>query len=113
MKRWIGMALMLLSHAAGAQELRVTNAAGGLACYGSEDLLMAHSALGFHETQQVERMILQERCFIMQEHWKPRIVDERAIGGVTATMVYVVLDNSGLESRRAWSLLKNFDFIGD
>ena len=106
-------ALVLLNGATNAQALRITNAAAGMACYSSQDLLTAHSAIGFYNFDKVRALIAQDKCFVMKEHWRPKITDERVIGGVGVKMVHVRLDNSGQSVRIAWSLLKNFDFIGD
>ena len=106
-------ALVLLNGATNAQALRITNAAGGMACYSSQDLLTAHSAIGFYNFDKVRALIAQDKCFVMKEHWRPKITDERVIGGAGVKMVHVRLDNSGQSVRIAWSLLKNFDFIGD
>lgn len=107
------MVATFLYGSAHAQALRITNAAGGVACYQVQDLLEAHNAIGFYNLEQVQILIVQDRCFIMQEHWRPEITDERVIGGADVKMVHVRLDNSGQSDRIAWSLLKNFDFIGD
>ena len=48
----------------------------------------------------------------MQKHWKPKIIDERIIQGADVKMVKVRLERQG-ETLFAWSLLNNFDFIGD
>ena len=106
-------AMVLLNGVAHAQELRITNEAGGIACYDANDLLAAHSAIGFYNFDKVRALIAQDKCFGMREHWRPKITDERVIGGVGVKMVHVRLDNSGQSVRIAWSLLKNFDFIGD
>ena len=111
--RHLSTALVLLNGATNAQALRITNAAAGMACYSSQDLLTAHSAIGFYNFDKVRALIAQDKCFVMKEHWRPKITDERVIGGVGVKMVHVRLDNSGQSVRIAWSLLKNFDFIGD
>ena len=105
--------VMVLAGAASAQGLRITNAASGVACYSSQDLLEVHGAIGYYNFQKVQALIAADRCFLMKEHWKPRITDEQMIGGVNVKMVHVRLDNMGRDMRIAWSLLKNFEFFGD
>ena len=108
----IAIAWVLCNSVAHAQALRITNAATGIACYNAQDLLTAHSAVGFHNLDKVSALIANDKCFIMQKNWRSEITDERVIGGVNVKMVHVTLhDHSGV--RIAWSLLKNFDFIGD
>ena len=109
----VGMISMTLAVAASAQVLKITNEAGGIACYASQDLLEAHSAIGFYNFKKVQLLIARDKCFVMQKHWKPRITDEHIIGGANVKMVHVRLDNMGRDMRIAWSLLLNFEFIGD
>ena len=108
-----GMISVALNVSANAQVLKITNNAGGLACYNSQYLLEAHSAIGFYNFKKVQNLIARDKCFIMQKHWKPRITDEHVIGGANVKMVHVRLDNMGMDMRIAWSLLLNFEFIGD
>ena len=109
----VGLVSMILNIAANAQVLKITNEAGGIACYDSQDLLEAHSAIGYYNFKKVQLLIARDKCFLMQKHWKPRITDEHVIGGVNVKMVHVRLDNMGRDVRIAWSLLLNFEFIGD
>ena len=104
--------LILFSTPVHAQVLRITNNASGLACYSTSDLMTAHAAMGFFNTSKVGLLITSKDCFIMQKHWKPKIIDERIIQGADVKMVKVRLEGQG-EARFAWSLLKNFDLIGD
>lgn len=104
---------LILTGASNAQGLRITNEAGGVACYKSQDLLEAHGAIGYYNFTKVQLLIAAERCFLMRKHWTPRITDERTIGGVNVKMVHVRLDNMGADVRIAWALLKNFEFFGD
>ena len=109
----VSIVLLALTGLVHAQALRITNEAGGVACYSSEDLLTAQFAIGFHNLDQVRALIARRRCFIMRKNrWQPKITDEHVISGVDVKMVKVRLTSPG-ETRRVWSLLKNFDFIGD
>ena len=91
-----------------AQAPRITNEASGLACYDSQQLLEAHSALGFYNMARVQEFIASERCFIMQPHWTVRVDDERFVGGAKVIMLKVWLEvDSGRESRFAWTLKGN------
>ena len=108
-----GMVSMAMSVGANAQVLKITNNAGGVACYASQDLLEAHSAIGFYNFKKVQVLIARDKCFLMRKHWKPRITDEHVIGGANVKMVHVRLDNQGRDMRIAWALLANFEFIGD
>ena len=91
-----------------AQGVQMTNEAGGIACYQAQDLIEAHGAIGFYEFGKVQGLIAQDRCFIMQPHWKVRITEEQLIRGVNAKMLKVRLDNQGRDMRIAWTLAKNF-----
>ena len=71
-----GMVSMGLNLEANAQVLKITNNAGGVACYDSQDLLEAHSAIGFYNFKKVELLIARDKCFIMQKHWKPLVSQE-------------------------------------
>ena len=115
MKRLAAVAAisMALMGSLEAQGLRITNAAGGVACYKTQDLFEAHGAMGYYNFEKVQMLIARDQCFLMQKHWKPRITEEHVIHGVNVKMVHVRLDNMGRDLRIAWSLLKNFDFIGD
>ena len=104
--------LILFTVPAYAQVLRITNEASGLACYSSSNLMTAHTAMGFYNTSKLGLLITSKDCFIMQKHWKPKIIDEMIIQGADVKMVKVRLEGQG-EARFVWSLLKNFDFIGD
>ena len=113
MKHYLVLALLVLfTVPIRAQVLRITNEASGLACYSTSDLMTAHTAMGFFNTSKVELLIISKDCFIMQKHWKPKILDEKIIQGADVKMVEVRLEGQG-EALFAWSLLKNFDFIGD
>ena len=104
---------LLMGGAVHAQVLRITNEAGGIACYTSQDLMTAQTAVGFHNLDQVQALVVQDKCFIMQaERWKPEITDEIVVGGVNVKIVRVALRSQN-ESRFVWSLLANFGFIGD
>ena len=101
-------ALALAAGVASAQTPRITNEASGLACYDDNQLLAAHNALGFYKTAEVQKLIKNERCFVMQKHWRVRVDDEGFVGGVEVTILHVWLEViPGIESRRAWTLAKN------
>ena len=112
-KHYLVLALLILFTVPSyAQVLRITNDSSGLACYSSSDLMNAHTAMGFYNTSKGGLLITSKDCFIMQKHWKPKIIDERIIQGADVKMVKVRLERQG-ETLFAWSLLNNFDFIGD
>ena len=94
--------------AASAESLKITNKAGGIACYNTEDLLAAHGALGFYNVAKVQELILQDRCFIIPQHWKASLLDRRRIMGADVDMVNVRIYHSQ-ESRFAWALKANFE----
>ena len=72
-----------------AQALRITNEAGGVACYRPDDLMSAHSALGFYNLKKVRALVVQDRCFTMGKHWRARLIKRRRIMGVDVVMVKV------------------------
>ena len=87
--------------------VRIVNEASGIACYSSQDLMTAHSALGFFNHSQVQLLIARDKCFVMRKHWSVKVDEERTIGGVNVKMVKVRLDNQGADLRIAWTLLAN------
>ena len=97
-----------------AENLKITNKAGGVACYDTADLMTAHSALGFYNVAKVKLLIVQDQCFIIPKHWKASLLDRQRILGADVDMVNVRLYSSS-ESRFAWALKANFEtaFGGD
>ena len=91
-----------------AESLKITNKAGGIACYDTMDLITAHGALGFYNLPKVEAMILRDQCFIIRQHWKARLLERQRIQGADVDMVKVHLD-SGASARFAWALKANFE----
>ena len=107
LKRLLAVSILLLllcSHSAIAA--RIVNEAGGIACYSSQDLLIAHSAIGFFNFSQVQLLIAQDKCFKMHKHWQVKVLEEEVIGGANVKIVKIRLSISS-ESRWAWTLLKN------
>ena len=106
--RLIGLALALWAGVALAGEPRITNEASGLACYQPQELLDAHSALGFYNMDRVRELVEAGRCFRMQPEWRVRVDGERFIGGAGATMLKIWLEvRPGQEARFAWTLAGN------
>ena len=106
----LGFTLALAAGAAIAQPPRITNEASGLACYDAQQLLEAHSALGFYNMARVREFIAAERCFVMQPEWTVRIDGERFVGGAEVTMLQVWLEvDPGREARFAWTLAGNIN----
>ena len=93
---------------AAEETLRITNEAVGVACYTTGDLLSAHGAIGFYNLAKVQALIIEDRCFIMGEHWRVLLLDRQRIMGADVDMLNVRLA-LGNESRRVWSLKKNFE----
>lgn len=102
-------ALAFAAGAASAAEVRITNEASGLAYYQAQELLDAHSALGFYNMERVREFIDAGRCFVMEKRWPVRIDDERTVGGIGVRMLRVRLEVSWEEARFAWTLAKNID----
>ena len=91
-----------------AETLKITNKASGIACYDTMDLITAHGALGYYKLETVERLVVQDRCFIIPKHWRATLLERQRIQGVDVDMVNVRLYSSS-ESRFAWSLKANFE----
>ena len=104
----------LMVASASAESLKITNKAGGIACYQTADLMSAHNFLGFYNVAEVQKMIVQDRCFIIPKHWKASLLDRQRISGADVDMVNVRLYSSS-ESRFVWALKANFEtaFGGD
>ena len=112
MKRTIIAALALVglisAGPAVAQSLKITNKASGIACYDVSDLMTAHGALGYYNIPKVQKLILQDRCFIIPKHWQASLLDRQRIMGADVDMLKVRIYSSS-ESRFAWSLKANFE----
>lgn len=91
-----------------AENLKITNKAGGVACYETADLMTAHGALGFYNVAKVKLLIVQDRCFIIPKHWKASLLDRQRILGADVDMLKVRI-YSPSESRFAWALKANFE----
>lgn len=106
----VALALSALSGAGYAQDWKVTNEAGGIACYRSQHLLEAHGAMGFFNLHELRMLVAEDKCFLIREHWIPTITEEQLISGVGVTMVKVRLAvRGGGDVRFAWALEGNFD----
>ena len=107
---WMASLIVLLVSASSAlaQDLTITNEAGGLACYSENELMDAQGAIGFHNFSKAEDYITRDRCFVMQQHWRARLMDTRFVNGVDATIVKARLFRTANQVDMAWSLEANF-----